>query len=52
LDTATLAEHLLTLLNDVTLQEKMGEAGEKRVMTHFNVKIQSRKLENLYDSLT
>ena len=47
-DTDTLAHHLQKLCADEFLCARMGEAGRKRVSTQFNLRTQTRKLEELY----
>jgi glycosyltransferase involved in cell wall biosynthesis len=47
-DVAALAEHLCRLYADPALCARMGEAARARVCTHFNLRIQTRKLEDLY----
>jgi glycosyltransferase involved in cell wall biosynthesis len=47
-DVEALAEHLRRLYADPALCAKMGEAARAHVCTHFNLRIQTRKLEELY----
>jgi colanic acid/amylovoran biosynthesis glycosyltransferase len=50
-DQAELADHVLTLLRDDGLRERMGRAGRARVLQEFDIRAQSRRLEVLYDEL-
>ena len=50
-DQAELADHVLTLLRDDGLRERMGRAGRARVLQEFDIRVQSRRLEVLYDQL-
>lgn len=50
-DQTELAEHVLTLLRDDDLRQRMGRAGRARVLQEFDMRIQSRRLEALYDEL-
>lgn len=47
-DVEALAEHLQRLYADTALSARMGAAARARVCTHFNLRIQTRKLEELY----
>ena len=38
-----IASGLLTLMNDASLREKMGQAGRKRVVANFDYRIVSKK---------
>ena len=48
---SALAEKLLTLLSEDSLREKMGYAGRKMVEERFDIKNQSKKLEDIYRML-
>ena len=50
-DVAALARHLHRLLEDEALREKLGAAGRLRVEEHFNLAEQTRRLEDLYDTV-
>jgi glycosyltransferase involved in cell wall biosynthesis len=50
-DQAELADHVLTLLRDDGLRERMGRAGRARVLQQFDIRVQSRRLEALYDQV-
>lgn len=43
-----LAEKLMLLAKDASLRQRMGEAGRKRVLTHFNLDNQIAAFERLY----
>jgi colanic acid/amylovoran biosynthesis glycosyltransferase len=47
-DVEALADHLRGLCADPNRCAKMGEAARAHVCTHFNLRIQTRKLEQLY----
>jgi colanic acid/amylovoran biosynthesis glycosyltransferase len=47
-DTEALAYHLQRLLRDDAMCTRMGEAARKRVCAQFNLRIQTRRLEELY----
>jgi len=47
-DVDALAQHLCRLYADPALCARMGEAARSRVCMHFNLRIQTRKLEELY----
>jgi colanic acid/amylovoran biosynthesis glycosyltransferase len=47
-DTEALAYHLQRLLRDEAMCTQMGEAARKRVCAQFNLRIQTRRLEELY----
>jgi starch synthase len=38
-----IAEYLLTLMNDSSLRKKMGEAGRKRVVEHYDYRVVAKK---------
>ena len=46
-----LADRLATLLDDDALAHQMGQAARARVLEHFNLVTQGRKLERLFDSV-
>lgn len=48
---SALAEKLLTLLSEDSLREKMGYAGRKMVEERFDIKNQSKILEDIYRRL-
>jgi glycosyltransferase involved in cell wall biosynthesis len=50
-DVEALAERISLLLGDVDLRHKMGRAGREFVRTNFDIRKQSEKLEQLYDSV-
>jgi glycosyltransferase involved in cell wall biosynthesis len=50
-DQAELADHVLTLLRDDGLRERMGRAGRARVLQQFDIRVQSRRLEVLYEQV-
>jgi glycosyltransferase involved in cell wall biosynthesis len=50
-DADALAEKLLVLLSDKSLQEKMGRAGRKMVEEKFDIRRQTEKLERIYEGL-
>ena len=50
-DTETLAEHILLLLRNDDLWRKLSEAGRKRVCTRFDLKVQTKRLECVYDQV-
>jgi glycosyltransferase involved in cell wall biosynthesis len=50
-DIATLADRLRTLLVDQRLCDTFGRAGREMVLTRFNLRTQTAKLESLYGSL-
>jgi colanic acid/amylovoran biosynthesis glycosyltransferase len=47
-DVEALSKHLHRLHSDPALSAMMGEAARSRVCTHFNLRIQTKKLEGLY----
>jgi glycosyltransferase involved in cell wall biosynthesis len=47
-DVSALAAHLRRLYADPALSARMGEAARAHVCTHFNLRTQTRKLEELY----
>ncbi|MGL5924763.1 glycosyltransferase [Chroococcidiopsis sp.] len=47
-DWKTLAEYILLLLNDLTLWQQFSQNGQERVRTRFNLRSQSRVLEDIY----
>jgi glycosyltransferase involved in cell wall biosynthesis len=47
-DWQALAEFLSTLLRDDLLRHQMGKAGRARVLSHFDLKTQTSRLETLY----
>ena len=42
-DVTDVAEHLLTLMNDSSLREKMGKAGRERVVANFDYRIVAKR---------
>jgi colanic acid/amylovoran biosynthesis glycosyltransferase len=50
-DEAALARHLLTLLRDPALRERMGAAARAHVLRHFDLRTQTARLEALYDEV-
>jgi colanic acid/amylovoran biosynthesis glycosyltransferase len=50
-DRAALAGHLQRLLTDDALRRRMGEQARRHVATHFDLRTQTRRLEELYDSI-
>lgn len=51
-DVAGLTERIVTLLRDPDLCERLGRAGRDLVVTRFNLRTQTGKLESLYRTLT
>ena len=51
-DEAALAEQIVTLLTDADRRRRMGEAGRAHVLRSFDLRRQTRSLENLYDDVT
>ncbi|MEV4640003.1 glycosyltransferase [Actinoplanes sp. NPDC049548] len=51
-DRAALASHLRTLLTDNDLRERLGRQARAHVRAHFDLKNQTRRLENIYDEVT
>ena len=47
-DVEALAQAILTLLRDPQLSQRMGEAGFKRLQTHFTVEKMVRETERVY----
>lgn len=39
-----IANYLLMLMNDASLREKMGRAGRKRVVEHFDYRVVAKKI--------
>lgn len=50
-DRATLADHLDALLGDEALRSRLGTAARAHVEAHFDVRRQTRLLEELYDEV-
>jgi colanic acid/amylovoran biosynthesis glycosyltransferase len=50
-DQTELADYVLTLLRDDGLRSRMGDAGRARVLQEFDIRVQSRQLELLYDKV-
>jgi glycosyltransferase involved in cell wall biosynthesis len=50
-DTTALANGILRLATDGELRKVMGEAGRKRLATHFSAETVIRKTDSLYRSL-
>jgi glycosyltransferase involved in cell wall biosynthesis len=50
-DRAALAANLRALLGDDALRERLGRQARLHVATHFDLARQTRRLEDLYDSL-
>lgn len=50
-DWNTLAEYILRLLADKTLWQQFSQKGQERVRTLFNLRRQTKALENLYDAV-
>ena len=48
-DAATLAEHLVIALGDGAARERMGAAGRRRVLEHFDHRKQAAALAAIYD---
>jgi glycosyltransferase involved in cell wall biosynthesis len=48
-DVHSLAQALLSLLDDPGLRDRMGERGRSRVFADFNLSTQERRLESFYD---
>ena len=51
-DAETLSEYILLLLGNETLCRQMSEAGRNRVCTLFDLKTQTKRLEDIYDQVT
>jgi glycosyltransferase involved in cell wall biosynthesis len=47
-DVPALANRLLLLLKNAELRKRMGEAGRRRIEEHFDLRKQSRRLEEIY----
>jgi glycosyltransferase involved in cell wall biosynthesis len=47
-DVAALADRLLSLLKNAELRNRMGQAGRRRVEEHFDLRKQSKRLEEIY----
>jgi glycosyltransferase involved in cell wall biosynthesis len=47
-DVAALADRLLLLMKNAELRKRMGEAGRKRIEEHFDLRKQSKRLEEIY----
>jgi glycosyltransferase involved in cell wall biosynthesis len=47
-DVTALADRLLLLLKNAELRRTMGEAGRERIQEHFDLKTQSKRLEEIY----
>ncbi|NJM68812.1 MAG: glycosyltransferase [Scytonema sp. RU_4_4] len=50
-DWNTLADYILRLLEDKTLWQQFSQKGQERVRTLFNLRSQTKVLENLYDAV-
>jgi colanic acid/amylovoran biosynthesis glycosyltransferase len=50
-DPGTLAAHLITLLTDAKLRERMGAAGRERVLDRFDHRKQAVSLASIYDEV-
>jgi glycosyltransferase involved in cell wall biosynthesis len=50
-DVAALAENIGALLKDRNLAFRLGQAGRRRVLEHFDIEKQSQRLERIYDSV-
>jgi glycosyltransferase involved in cell wall biosynthesis len=50
-DVEGLAHHLLTLLENPELRDRMGRAGRQWVERHFDLEAQNAKLESVYDQV-
>ncbi len=50
-DWQTLAEYILHLLKDETLWQQFSQKGQERVRTLFNLRHQTRTLEDIYDEV-
>lgn len=50
-DWNTLADYILRLLKDKTLWQQFSQKGQERVRTLFNLRSQTKALENLYDAV-
>jgi glycosyltransferase involved in cell wall biosynthesis len=51
-DVAALARNLHRLLRDEALRDRLGAAGRQRVEERFDLAVQTRRLEELYDTVT
>jgi glycosyltransferase involved in cell wall biosynthesis len=49
--TATLAQHLITLVTDSDARARMGSAGRERVLEHFDHREQAGELAGIYDKV-
>jgi glycosyltransferase involved in cell wall biosynthesis len=49
-DETTLAQHLLTLLGDPATRARMGAAARAHVEQRFDLRTQTRVLEDIYDA--
>jgi len=43
-----LADRLLLLLKNAELRKRLGEAGRRRIEEHFDLRKQSKRLEEIY----
>jgi glycosyltransferase involved in cell wall biosynthesis len=50
-DWEAMAKHILTLLGDSSLRKRFAMAGRNRVEQEFNLKRNTEKLENIYNSI-
>jgi colanic acid/amylovoran biosynthesis glycosyltransferase len=50
-DVAALARNIAALLADEGLRERLGKAAKDHIATHFDLDIQSRRLEDMYDEV-
>ena len=50
-DWNTLAEHIVHLVKDDNVWQKLSQKGQERVNTSFNLHTQTKALESIYDSL-
>lgn len=48
-DVNDIAKYLLELMNDASLRNKMGQAGRKRAVEHFNYRIVAQQFLNILD---
>ena len=51
-DRVALAAHLRLLLSDADLRERLGRRAREHVEEHFDLAVQTRRLEDLYDLVT
>lgn len=50
-DRAALAENIARLLDDDALRERLGRAARRNVEDHFDLRVQTHRLEKLYDAV-